>query len=98
MRRRDTRTPVLPPPETVDALYGLEPVLEPGQGTDEADGTRFELIQCPYCGENYQTLLDLSAGSADYIEDCQVCCQPIELSVEVDARGRLDRLTPRRCD
>lgn len=37
-------------------------------------------IQCPYCGETISIILDLSAGYQTLIEDCQVCCQPIQLS------------------
>ena len=40
-------------------------------------------IRCPYCAEAMSFVIDLSAGSQSYIEDCQVCCQPIQLSFEV---------------
>jgi cysteine-rich CPXCG protein len=36
-------------------------------------------ITCPYCGERFEALVDTSAGDADYVEDCPVCCRPIEL-------------------
>ncbi len=44
-------------------------------------------ISCPYCGEPIEILIDASAGDQRYIEDCQVCCRPIALSVQVDADG-----------
>lgn len=34
-------------------------------------------VECPYCGAGFTCLLDCSAGNQQYIEDCQVCCQPI---------------------
>ncbi|MDX5152267.1 MAG: CPXCG motif-containing cysteine-rich protein [Acidiferrobacterales bacterium] len=40
-------------------------------------------IQCPYCGETIEILVDCSVPQQDYIEDCQVCCQPINFSVTV---------------
>jgi transcription elongation factor Elf1 len=40
-------------------------------------------IDCPYCGESFSTQVDVSAGSQNYIEDCAVCCRPIEMFVEV---------------
>jgi hypothetical protein len=40
-------------------------------------------IHCPYCGESYETTVDLSAGSQRYIEDCAVCCRPIEIALHV---------------
>lgn len=48
-------------------------------------------IRCPYCGEAIDILLDLSAGSQSYIEDCHVCCRPIEISFDTDD-GRLETL------
>ena len=44
-------------------------------------------IECPYCGEVISLLLDTSAGSQRYIEDCQVCCRPITVNLDVDADG-----------
>jgi len=46
-------------------------------------------VSCPYCGEQFDTQLDLSAGSQRYTEDCQVCCQPIEFIIEVGLDGNL---------
>lgn len=40
-------------------------------------------IQCPYCGEFFTSFVDLSQGTTDYTEDCQVCCQPMQFHVEV---------------
>ncbi len=38
-------------------------------------------IQCPYCWESFNVTVDCSVESQDYIEDCEVCCKPIEMSV-----------------
>jgi len=40
-------------------------------------------IDCPYCGEVFETTADCSAGDQEYIEDCQVCCQPIVIALTV---------------
>jgi len=40
-------------------------------------------IRCPYCGETITLVVDASAGSQRYIEDCQVCCRPIVVDVSV---------------
>ena len=50
-------------------------------------------IQCPYCGESYETVVDLSAGSQRYIEDCAVCCRPIEVTLRVGEDGELLGIT-----
>ena len=34
---------------------------------------------CPYCWETITMLLDLSAGAQQYVEDCEVCCNPIDI-------------------
>ena len=40
---------------------------------------------CAYCGETNVIFVDLSAGSyQSYVEDCQVCCQPNILYLQVD--------------
>jgi transcription elongation factor Elf1 len=39
---------------------------------------------CPYCGEEISMVLDLSAGRQTYVEDCEVCCKPIEISFTVE--------------
>lgn len=45
---------------------------------------------CPHCGEPVTALVDLSLPSQDYIEDCEVCCRPIRLRVDVeDGHARL---------
>ncbi|WP_341215228.1 CPXCG motif-containing cysteine-rich protein [uncultured Wocania sp.] len=37
---------------------------------------------CPYCWENISMLLDNSVSKQTYIEDCEVCCNPIQVSVQ----------------
>jgi hypothetical protein len=82
----------------IDELYGLEPVYEPGKSTQAGgEATEFVSLLCPYCWERYETQVDLSAGSFTYVEDCQVCCQPIELSCEVE-NGELVSVKPERMD
>ena len=47
------------------------------------------VIHCPYCGESFETVADLSAGSQHYTEDCAVCCKPIEIALAVGEDGEL---------
>ena len=63
-----------------------------------ADATGFVTLQCPYCGERFETAVDLSAGPFSYVEDCQVCCQPIELNSEMDDRGAFAGVIASRAD
>lgn len=55
-------------------------------------------IQCPYCGETITLLVDASGGNASYIEDCQVCCQPIRIDVNTDGLGAIADVTVRSED
>ncbi|HEV7135041.1 MAG TPA: CPXCG motif-containing cysteine-rich protein [Steroidobacteraceae bacterium] len=87
-------------PPAVDELYGLEPVLEPGSDAAGNCGETVQgrTVQCPYCGEPFDTVVDLSCGSTSYIEDCQVCCRPIEFRLEVDSEGTSATLQVGRSD
>lgn len=37
-------------------------------------------FQCPYCWEDVSMLLDPSVNQQTYVEDCEVCCNPIEVT------------------
>jgi hypothetical protein len=89
---------VLPDSAQTDARYGLEPVIDVAEagGSDLLEG--FVSLSCPYCAQSYGVAVDLSAGSHSYIEDCQVCCQPIDLRLSVDEAGRFVALEPERLD
>ena len=43
-----------------------------------------QFFQCPYCWQNISILLDPSVAMQTFIEDCEVCCQPIEISVSFE--------------
>ena len=44
-------------------------------------------VQCPYCGEIIEVIIDCSVPQQDYIEDCEVCCRPIHFNVTLDQEG-----------
>ncbi len=44
-------------------------------------------IVCPYCGEGVEVVVDCSIRFQEYTEDCQVCCQPMNLIVSVNQEG-----------
>ena len=44
---------------------------------------------CPYCGESISLLIDNSIENQEYVEDCQVCCSPILISIEIDHYGNI---------
>jgi hypothetical protein len=47
-------------------------------------------FDCPYCGETITMLLEPDAGEQDYIEDCEVCCNPIGIQFRVEDDAVVD--------
>ena len=45
---------------------------------------------CPYCGEPLELLIDPSVEAQQYIEDCEVCCRPINVNALVHSDGRAE--------
>jgi len=45
-------------------------------------------VQCPYCGETIEIDLEVSEEEQAFIEDCTVCCRPIEYTVAPGEEGR----------
>ncbi|WP_431137373.1 CPXCG motif-containing cysteine-rich protein [Psychroserpens mesophilus] len=41
-------------------------------------------FQCPYCWETISMLIDISQIKQSYIEDCEVCCHPIQLNINTE--------------
>jgi transcription elongation factor Elf1 len=39
---------------------------------------------CPYCGEQISVVVDVSVRRQTYVEDCEVCCKPIEITCDVE--------------
>ncbi|HKY97165.1 MAG TPA: CPXCG motif-containing cysteine-rich protein [Gemmatimonadaceae bacterium] len=41
------------------------------------------LVTCPYCSETVEISLDPGGGSVqEYVEDCEICCNPWQVSVQ----------------
>jgi transcription elongation factor Elf1 len=44
-----------------------------------------QVCECPYCGEEISVIVDLSIeGMQESIEDCEVCCRPMQIRVNVE--------------
>jgi Cysteine-rich CPXCG len=93
LRRRIARLDT----RTIDELYGLEPVWEPGAGV-RVNPEEVVAVRCPHCGERLETRVDLTTEEPAYVEDCEVCCRPIEFRPEREAGGGLVALEVRRLD
>jgi hypothetical protein len=82
----------------VDALYGLDPVFEPGADRRQRPLEAAVEIECPHCWQTYASSVDLTLGPQTWIEDCQHCCHPIAVEVEVIDDGRGARVSAGRLD
>lgn len=47
-------------------------------------GNHIHDIQCPHCGATTRVSFDTSGGEITFIDDCRVCCNPINLRVVID--------------
>ncbi|MBK9071428.1 MAG: CPXCG motif-containing cysteine-rich protein [Myxococcales bacterium] len=50
-------------------------------------------VQCPYCLETVELLIDPETKGS-YVEDCEVCCRPWQVTVSRRPQGvrvRVDR-------
>lgn len=52
---------------------------------------------CPYCWESITMLLEVSVGAQTYIEDCEVCCNPIQIQVAA-IDGNLESFSAEQMD
>jgi hypothetical protein len=65
-------------PDDLDEEFPL------GDGTADTTGH----VACPYCGADNEVALDPGSGaSQEYVEDCQVCCQPWQMRVTYSPDG-----------
>ena len=47
-------------------------------------------FHCPYCWEEISMILDPIDGRQVYVEDCEVCCNPIEIDYRFEASEVVD--------
>ena len=47
-------------------------------------------FQCPYCWEEISMLLDPSITQQNYVEDCEICCNPIEINSQFNTNSELE--------
>lgn len=65
-------------------MSSLDDAFPLGDGVADLTAT----VICPYCGEDVELAVDPGGGAVQrYIEDCEVCCRPMELTVTWDEEG-----------
>ena len=70
-------------------MEGRAPSRPRNLGHDEAFPSKMELIvetniTCPHCGEVFPLQIDTSQSEQTLIEDCRVCCRPINLTIRCE--------------
>jgi hypothetical protein len=71
-------------PDNEDELEESFPL---GDGSAATDA----VVYCPYCNESVEIALDPGSGPAQqYVEDCEVCCQPWTVSVRYREDGQAE--------
>jgi len=71
-------------PHDDDSLEDEYPI---GDGDADTEAT----VRCPHCGESVEITLDPGSGEdQQYVEDCEICCQPWQVHVSYDLEGRAD--------
>jgi len=43
-----------------------------------------EYFDCPYCWQNQLKMVDPSVENQNFIEDCEVCCNPIDFNIMIE--------------
>lgn len=46
-------------------------------------------VTCPFCGEPTEISVDDEAGRHTFIQDCDVCCHPIQVRARVSRDGEV---------
>ena len=43
-----------------------------------------EPIQCPFCGQSFEIVVDTSIAFQRFTTDCEICCRPFEVVAECE--------------
>lgn len=41
-------------------------------------------VECPFCGQSMELVLDTNVASQSFVTDCEVCCRPFEVTAECE--------------
>jgi len=51
--------------------------------------------QCPYCGETIEVDIEPLEEAQSFIEDCTVCCHPIQYEVSTNSDDEIEVIASR---
>ncbi len=41
-------------------------------------------IQCPFCGQEFELMIDATISSQRFVADCEICCRPLQVTAECE--------------
>ncbi len=53
---------------------------------------------CPHCFTSVSALIDTTIKEQKYIEDCERCCNPVEIKLRLDSRNKVSEFSADRLD
>jgi hypothetical protein len=83
-------------PGAVDELYGLEPLFEPGLPHPEAAREVPVAVQCPWCRERHDLVIDPRRDGPVMLDACRSCTRALQLSLDIGDNGALRCVEVRR--
>ena len=51
------------------------------------------IFLCPYCGERVGLLVDATLPHQQYVEECEVCCRPMLVTIDATAEDPIVDVT-----
>ena len=59
--------------------------------SEDGDAETEATVVCPHCNESVEITLDPSGGDQqEYVEDCEICCNPWSVTVHFGADGKAE--------
>jgi hypothetical protein len=52
-------------------------------------------VQCPYCGESIEVDIEPLEEAQSFIDDCSVCCHPIQYEVSLNSDDEIEVIASR---
>jgi Cysteine-rich CPXCG len=60
------------------------PLPNGANGSNVASMEVAESVQCPFCGQAFELVIDTSLPSQRFTTDCEVCCRPFEVVADCE--------------
>ena len=62
----------------------LAKIFEEAAKAEKRPGLKFVDVECPFCGEDFEIVVDPQEEGQEMVQDCRSCCKAITFSVEME--------------